>query len=51
MFTASNIRGELADKVRGTGVGGIGLIHRWAQEIGLIDAIDRRLHPDATTTA
>ena len=44
MFTASNIRVELADKVRGIGVGGIGLVHRLARESGLIDAIDRRLH-------
>ena len=44
MFAASNIRVELADKIRGIGTGGIGLVHRLAQEIGLIDAIDRRLH-------
>src|SRR3989337_1267641 len=44
MFTASNIRVELADKLRGIGTGGIGVVHRLAQEIGLIDAIDRRLH-------
>jgi hypothetical protein len=44
MFAASNIHIELANKIRGTGVGGIGLAHRLAGEIGLIDAIDRRLH-------
>ena len=44
MFAASNIRLELADKTRGIGVGGIGVVHRLAQEIGLIEAIDRRLH-------
>ncbi len=44
MFTASNIRFELADKTRGIGVGGIGVVHRLAREIGLIEAIDRRLH-------
>ena len=44
MFAASNICVELADKSRGIGTGGIGLVHRLAQEIGLIDAIDRRLH-------
>jgi len=44
MFTASNIRLELADKTRGIGVGGIGVVHRLAREIGLIEAIDRRLH-------
>ena len=44
MFAAKNIRYELADKVRGLGVGGIGAIHQLAREIGLIEAIDRRLH-------
>jgi hypothetical protein len=44
VFAAANIRVELADKVRGLGVGGIGPMHRLAQEIGLIEAIDRRLH-------
>lgn len=44
VFAASNVRIELADKIRGIGVGGIGLVHRLAREIGLIDAIDRRLH-------
>ncbi len=44
MFAASNIRVELADRTRGVGVGGIGAVHRLAREIGLIDAIDRRLH-------
>lgn len=44
MFAASNIRVELADKIRGISTGGIGVVHRLAQEIGLIDAIDRRLH-------
>jgi hypothetical protein len=44
MFAASDIRVELADKIRGIGVGGIGLVHRLAREIGLVEAIDRRLH-------
>jgi hypothetical protein len=44
MFGAANIRMELADKVRGIGLGGIGLVHRLAQEIGLVEAINRRLH-------
>jgi hypothetical protein len=44
MLGAANLRYELAQKVRGVGVGGIGLMHRLAQEIGLIDAIDRRVH-------
>ena len=41
MFAATNIRVELADKVRAIGVGGIGVVHRLAQEIGLVDAIGR----------
>lgn len=44
MFAASNIRVEMSDKIRGLGTGGIGAVHRLAQEIGLVDAIDRRLH-------
>ena len=44
MFAASNIRVELADKVRGIGIGGIGLVHQLARQIGLVGAIDRRLH-------
>jgi len=43
MLGASNLRYELAEKVRGMGPGGIGLVHRLAQEIGLVDAIDRRV--------
>ena len=44
MFTASNIRYELADKARGLGPGGIGAMHLLARRTGLIEAIDRRLH-------
>ena len=44
MFAATNIRVELADKVRAIGVGGIGLVHQLARDVGLIDAIDRRVH-------
>lgn len=44
MMTASNIRYEIADRTRGFAHGGIGVIHALAREIGLIDAIDRRLH-------
>ncbi len=44
MFAAENLQVELADKVRAIGVGGIGLVHRLAQETGLVEAIDRRLH-------
>lgn len=41
---AEGIRVELADKVRAIGTGGIGLMHQLAREVGLIAAIDRRVH-------
>lgn len=44
MFAATNVRVELADKVRAVGVGGIGLMHQLAREVGLVDAIDSRVH-------
>ncbi|GAG02682.1 unnamed protein product, partial [marine sediment metagenome] len=44
MFQTPNLRMELADKVRAIGTGGIGLVHRLAQQTGLVEAIDRRLH-------
>jgi hypothetical protein len=43
MFATTNIRVELAGKVRAIGVGGIGLVHQLAREVGLVAAIDRRL--------
>ena len=42
-FAASNIRVELADKVRAIGVGGIGLVHQLARKVGLVKAVDRRV--------
>ena len=45
MFTARNIHYELADRTRGLGPGGIGAMHLLARRTGLIEAIDRRLHP------
>jgi hypothetical protein len=33
MFAASNVRIELADKLRAIGAGGIGLMHQLAREI------------------
>lgn len=39
-----SIRFELADKVRAIGNGGIGLVHQLAREVGLVAAIDRRVH-------
>ena len=44
MLTASNIHYELAERTRGLGPGGIGGLHLLARQVGLIDAIDRRLH-------
>jgi hypothetical protein len=44
MFTASNIHYEIGDRVRGIAYGGIGGIHLLARRIGLVDAIDLRLH-------
>jgi hypothetical protein len=44
MFQAANLHVELADKVRAIGAGGIGLVHRLAQQTGLVEAIDRRVH-------
>jgi hypothetical protein len=43
MFTARNIRYEIADRSRGMVHAGIGAMHLLARQIGLIDAIDRRL--------
>ena len=44
MFSAGNIKYDLADKVRGLTCGGIGAMHTLARQSGLIEAIDRRLH-------
>ncbi|MCB0066676.1 MAG: IS1380 family transposase [Caldilineaceae bacterium] len=44
MLAATNIQYELADKVRGLSVGGIGLMQLLARRVGLVEAIDRRLH-------
>ena len=43
MMTASNIHYEIAERSRGISVGGIGVLHALARQLGLIDAIDRRL--------
>jgi DDE family transposase len=44
MFTAANIHYEIADRSRGLAHGGIGAMHVLARRLGLIDAIDQRLH-------
>ena len=44
VFTAANIHYEFADRTRGLAHGGIGAFHLLAQRIGLIDAINQKLH-------
>jgi hypothetical protein len=44
MFTARDIHYEMATRTRGISSGGIGAIHALARQVGLIDAIDDRLH-------
>jgi len=44
IFTARNIRYDLADRDRGVAHGGIGAVHLLARRVGLIDAIDRDVH-------
>jgi len=44
VFRASNIHYEIADRVHGIAYGGIGAFHLLARRIGLVHAIDSRLH-------
>lgn len=44
VLAASNIHYEISDRVRGISYGGIGAFHLLAQKIGLVDAINNRLH-------
>jgi hypothetical protein len=44
MFTARNIHYDIADRVHAMSYGGIGALHLLARQIGLIDAINERLH-------
>ena len=43
MMTASNIHYEIAARIRGISSGGIGAIHALVRQVGLIEALDRRL--------
>ena len=43
-FAVSNIHYEVSDKVGAIACGGLGAIHLLARRMGLIDAIDERLH-------
>jgi len=44
MFTASNIHYDVSQRLYGITYGGIGAIHTLARQLGLTEAIDRRLH-------
>jgi hypothetical protein len=44
MFTARNIHYEIADRTQGIVHGGIGAMHVLARQLGLIEALDQRLH-------
>ena len=44
MFKGSNIHYELDGRDKGIACGGIGVIHTLAKRIGLVKAIDKRLH-------
>jgi hypothetical protein len=43
MMTARNIHYEIGERSRGIAVGGIGAMHALVRQIGLIEALDRRL--------
>jgi hypothetical protein len=44
LFTASNIHYETSARIRGISHGGIGTFHALARQLGLIEAIDAKLH-------
>ena len=44
MFGAGNIHYDVAERIRGLGVGGIGAMHLLAGRSGLVQRIDQRLH-------
>ena len=44
IMTASNIEYEVAERTHAIPCGGIGVFHMLARKLGLIDAIDDRLH-------
>jgi len=44
MFQATNIHYEMAERTRGFTYGGLGVMHRLAQQTGLVAAIDQELH-------
>ena len=44
MITASNIHYDIAERTRAIAAGGIGAMHLVASKLGLVEAIDRKLH-------
>jgi hypothetical protein len=44
MFAASNIKYDVSTRIHAITCGGIGTFHLLARKLGLIDAIDKRLH-------
>ena len=44
VFRSSNVRYEMADRVRATSAGGVGAAHMLARRVGLVRAIDERVH-------
>jgi hypothetical protein len=44
VLNTKGLKYELSDKTRGVAYGGISLMHRLADEVGLVDAIDEHLH-------
>ncbi len=44
LFTAQNIPYEIGDRLHGFSHGGIGASHALARQLGLVDALDDRLH-------
>ena len=44
MFRAGNLQYEMAERTRGFAYGGLGALHRLAQQTGLIPALDQELH-------
>jgi len=44
MLAATNIHYEVAERAGGMAYGGIGAIHTLAQQTGLVEAIDAKLH-------
>lgn len=44
VFRGGNVQYEMADRTRAIAHGGIGLMHALVRDIGLAEAIDRRLH-------